>query len=248
MEQIDPILILEPVIVIGFSLGTLLYWRRKGRITKYVLGFSLLSYGGAIAAKILFQYLTALALLSLSQGSLWFLGVYFGFQTMAFEVGGAFLVARFAVSRRKMNRRDGVGYGSCLAFWENAVVIAAFALINLLSYFVTIMNGGAAADSLFALLSKSQPQLFLPTSGALQVIGWGLLERISSLMAHLSWGYLCLRSALTRRYVYLWFALPMGLIDFLVPFAGTMPLPLFEIIVFMMAAFCILATVWVTRR
>jgi len=248
MEQIDPIFILQPVIVIGFSLGTLLYWRGRGRITRYVLGFSLLSYGGAIAAKILFQYLTAPTFLSLSQGSLWLLGVYFGVQTIAFEVGGAFLVARFAVSRRKMNRRDGVGYGLCLAFWENAIVIGAFSLVDLLFYFVTIMNGGAAADSLFALLSKSQPQLFLPPLDALQIIGWGILERVSSLMAHLSWGYLCLRSALTRKYVYLAFALPMGLIDFLVPFAGTMPLPLFEIVVFMVGAFCILTTVWVTRR
>jgi hypothetical protein len=71
---------------------------------------------------------------------------------------------------------------------------------------------------------------------------------ISSLMAHLSWGYLCLRSAVTRRKEYVLLALPMGMIDFTVPFAGTMPLSLFETLVFMLAALCVLAAVYVTRR
>ena len=248
MQNIDPVVTLEPIIVIGFSVGTLLYWHWREGVTKYVLGFSLLGYGGAVAAKAAFQYLTAPSFLSISQGSLGLLGLYLSLQTVVFEVGGAFLVARFAVSRHKLRRRDGVGYGLGLAFWENAVLLGATSILSLLFYSITIAQGGAAAESLYVLLSKSQPQLFAPPLEALQIVGWGVLERISSLMAHLSWGYLCLRSAVSRRKDYLLLALPMGLIDFLVPFAGTMPLALFEILVFMLAAFCVLAAVYATRR
>ena len=248
IQSIDLIFVLQPIIVIAFSVGILLYWNWKEGISRYVLSFALLGYGGAVAAKIGFQYLTVPTFLSISQGSLWLLGLYLAFQTVVFEIGGTFLVARFAVSRRRMKRSDGVGYGLGLAFWENAVLISATSLLTLLFYSITIAQGGAAAESLYALLSKSQPQLFFPPPEALQIIGWGVLERVSSLMAHLSWGYLCLRSAVSHRKGYFLLALPMGSIDFLVPFAGVMPLPLFEIIVFMLAAFCVLAAVCVGRR
>ena len=248
MQNIDPVFIIQPVIVIGFSVGTVLYWHWKRGFTKYVLGFSLLAYGGAIAAKVAFQLVTAPAFLSLSQGSLWLLGLYFGLQTVIFEVGGAFLVARFAVSRHRMRKRDGVSYGLGLAFWENGILIGATSLLSLLFYFITFAQGGVAADSLYILLSKSQPQLFYPPLEAWQIIGWDLLERVSSLMIHLSWGYLCLRSVASHRREFLLLALPMGLIDFLFPLAQvTMPVPMFEIVVFAFASLCILAAVYATR-
>jgi len=248
MQNIDLIYALEPIIVIGFSVGALLYGRWKRRVTKYAVSFSLLAYGGAIAAKAAFQYVTAPSFLSISQGSLWLLGFYLGLQTVAFEVGGAFLVARFAVSRHRMRRRDGVGYGLGLAFWENAVLIGSTSLLSLLYYWITIAQGGVAAETLYALLSRSQPQLFAPPLEAWEAMSWGILERISSLLAHLSWGYLCLRSAVSHRKGYLLLALPMGLIDVFVPFAGTMPVSLFEISLFMLATFCVLAAVYATRK
>jgi hypothetical protein len=247
MQNIDPIFIIQPLIVIGFSVGIVLYWHWKEGFTRYVLGFSLLAYGGAIVAKVGFQFVTAPSFLSVSRGSLWLLGLYLGLQTMIFEVGGAYLVARFAVSRHRMKKNDGVGYGLGLAFWENGIIIGATSVMTLLSYFITIAQGGAAADSLYSFLSQSQPQLFYSRLYALQIIGWGLLERVSSLMAHLSWGYLCLRSATSHRKRYVFLALPMGLIDFLVPFARIMTVPVFEIVVFAFAALCILATVYATR-
>jgi uncharacterized membrane protein YhfC len=247
-QNIDPTFMLEPIIVIAISVGTILYWHRKEGLSKYVLGFSLIAYGGAIAAKLVFQYLTAPSFLSISQGSLWLLGFYVGVQTSIFEVGGAFLVACFAVSRHRMKKKDGVGYGLGLAFWENGILISATSLLSLLSYSTTIAQGGGAAESIYTLLSKSQPQLFYPPLEALQIIAWGVLERISSLMAHLSWGYLCLKSATTRSRKYILIALPMGFIDFLVPFAQTMPIPLFEIVVFMLASLCVLAAVYAVRR
>jgi YhfC intramembrane metalloprotease len=248
VQNIDPAFMIEPIVVIGFSVGTVLYWRWKESFTKYVLAFSLLAYGGAIAAKAAFQYLTAPGFLSISQGSLWLLGLYFGIQTMTFEVGGAFLVARYAVSRRKMKKNDGVGYGLGLAFWENAILLSATSLLSLLFYSTAIAQGGATAESTYSLLSKSQPQLFYPAVQAIQVVGWGVLERISSFMVHVSWGYLCLLSAISHKKEYFLLALPMGLIDFLVPFARIMTISLFEIVVFMLAAFCVLTTIYATRN
>jgi len=248
MQNVDPVFLLEPIIAIGVSVGTLLCWHWKEGVTKYVLGFSLLAYGGAIAAKLVFQYLTAPSFLSTSQGSLWSLGLYVGLQTSIFEVGGAFLVAHFAVSRHRMKKKDGVGYGLGLAFWENGILLSATSLLSLLSYSTTIAQGGTTAESIYTLLSKSQPQLFYPPLEALQIIGWGVLERISSLMAHLSWGYLCLKSAVSHSSKYLLIAFAMGFMDFLVPFAQTMPVPLFEILVFMLASLCVLAAVYATRR
>jgi len=247
MQNIDPTFIILPLIVIGFSVGTVLYWRWRESFTQYVLVFSLLAYGGAIAVKLAFQYLTAPSFLSVSHGSLLLLGLYLGLQTVIFEVGGAFLVARFAFSRRKMKKNDGVAYGLGLAFWENAVLIGATSLLSLLYYFWTLSQGGPAAENLYSILQNSQPQLFYPPLEALQVMGWGLLERVSSLMVHLSWGYLCLRAAATGRRRYLYLALPMGLIDFLVPFARILTISIFEIVLFAFAALCILATVYATR-
>jgi uncharacterized membrane protein YhfC len=147
-----------------------------------------------------------------------------------------------------MKKNDGVAYGLGLAFWENAAFIGATSFLSLIIYTITIAQGGAAADSLYFILSKSQPELFLPPLEALQTIPWSVLERVSSLMAHLSWGYLCSKSALTHTRSYLLLALPMGLVDFLVPFARILTVPLFEIVVFMLATFCILVTVYATRK
>ena len=248
MQNIDPLFIIEPVIVIGFSVGTVLYWYRKHGFSMAVLGFSLLAYGGAIGLKVLFQYLTAPAFLTASQSSVWWLGLYLGLQTVVFEVAGAFLVARFAISKGKIKRNDAVVYGLGLAFWENGVFLGVVVLLSTISYFIVLSQGGQAAESLYTLLSTTQPQLFYPPQSALPLIGWGLLERVSSSMAHLSWGYLCVESAAQHRREYLLLALPMGLIDFLVPFVQILTLPLFEILVFMLAALCVLASVYATRR
>ena len=248
MQNIDPLFIIEPVIVIGLSVGTVLYWYRKHGFSRAVLEFSLLAYGGAIGLKVLFQYLTAPTFLTASQSSVWLLGLYLGLQTVIFEVAGAFLVARFAISKGKMKRNDAVAYGLGLAFWENGIFLGVIALLSTISYFIALSQGGQPAQSMYTLLSTTQPQLFYPPQSALLLIGWGLLERISSLMVHLSWGYLCVKSAALHRIEYFLLALPMGLIDFLVPFVQILTIPLFEIVVFMLAAVCVFASVYATTR
>lgn len=247
MQNIDPLFIIEPVIIIGFSVSTVLYWYRKHGFSRAVLGFSLLAYGGAIGLKVLFQYLTAPAFLAASRASVWWLGLYIGLQTVIFEVGGAFLVARFAISRRKMRQSDAVAYGLGLAFWENGVLLGVVALVSTFSYFIVLSQGGQAAESMYGLLSSSQPRLFYSPQSALPLVGWGLLERVSSLMVHLSWGYLCVKSVAQHKRELLFLALPMGFIDFLVPFLQILTVPLFEIVVFMLAAICVFMSVYATR-
>jgi hypothetical protein len=247
MQNIDPLFILEPIVVIGFSLALVLYWHRKHSISRAVLAFSLLAYGGAIAVKLLFQYVTAPFLLPRFSGSDWLLGLYLGLQTVVFEVGGAFLVSRFAVSKGKMRGSDAEGYGLSLALWENGGLIGALALINVLYYAAVISSGGPMADYLYGLLSKTQPQLFYSPLEATPLIAWGILERVGSLLVHFSWGYLCVKSAYEHRKEYFLLALPMGMIDFLVPFVQGLTVPIFECTVFVLSVVCLIVSLEVTR-
>jgi hypothetical protein len=247
MENIDPLFVLEPIIVIGFTIGIVLYWYWRRGFRKDVLGFSLVAYGGAITAKLFFQYVTGPAFLSIFHNFLWLTGFYLGLQTVFFEVGGAFLVSQFAISRGKMREGDAVAYGLGLAFWENGVLLGAIALVNVVYYYVILSRGGPVAESLYSSLSTTQPQFFYAPDEALPTIGWGILERLSSLLVHVSWGNLCVKSASQRRREYLVLALPMGLIDVLVPFVQLLTVPVFESVVFILATGCAVVSFYVTR-
>ena len=50
------------------------------------------------------------------------LGLYYGLQTVVFEIGGAFLVAWLMVSWDRMSAKDAEGYGISLAFWQNGLL------------------------------------------------------------------------------------------------------------------------------
>lgn len=246
LQNVDPLFILEPIVVIGFSLAAVVYWHRKHPISLAVLVFSLLAYGGAIVVKLLFQYVTGPFLLPLFS-SAFILGFYLGIQTVVFEVGGAFLVARFAVARGKMRGDDAVGYGLGLALWENAGLLGILSLINVLYYAAAIYSGGPMADYLYNILSKTQPQLFYSPIEAFPLVGWGILERVSSLLVHLSWGYLCVRSAYDHRRNYLLLALPMGMIDMLVPFVQLLTVPIFECVIFVLGVLCLIVSLEATK-
>ena len=210
--------------------------------------FSLLAYAGAIAAKVVLQTLSASAFLARFQGDLVILGLYLGLQTVFFEVGGAYLVARFAVSRGKLDTRDAEAYGLGLAFWENGVLLGILAVINLAIYFVTLASNTPTSLTLYSELVKLQPQLFAPPDQVLFNAGFGLLERVSSLLAHFSWGVLCVLSAVYRKRRFFLFALPMGLIDFFVPFAGLLTVAAFELLVFIFAIGCVTTAMEAKRR
>ncbi|MDG6909377.1 MAG: YhfC family intramembrane metalloprotease [Nitrososphaerota archaeon] len=237
MQNIDPVYFLTPAITVAFSFGLAVYWRLRRRFSGWVLLTSLVAYAGAIALKVVLQALTYAPFAAAVGGNPAALGVYFGAQTAVFEVGGAFAVARYAVSRQKLNAGDAEGYGIGLAMWENGVLIGALGLVNYVAYYAILGSGGSLATQLYNTLVADAPALFNPPSAALPVVGLAVLERVSSLLGHFSWGYLVVLAAVFRRRSLFLLALPMGFgIDFLAPFAGAMGPALFEAAVFALSA------------
>jgi uncharacterized membrane protein YhfC len=232
LQNIDPVFFLTPIIVLGFSVGLVLYLRLRGRFSAWVLLTSLIAYGGAIALKVVFQTFTLRSFEAAVGGSQVALGAYFGLQTVIFEVGGAFLVARYAFSKGKIRADDAAAYGAGLAFWENGVLVGATLLLDYIVYTLVLSGGGAGAQQLFAILEKESPSLFYVPSEALPLVGYAVLERASSLLVHFSWGLLCVFAVVFRRRLFLWLALPMGLVDFLPPFSARLGIPAFEALLF----------------
>ena len=156
------------------------------------------------------------------------LGLYYGLQTVFFEVGLAFLFAWYGVKHGHLGRKDAEGYGSGLAFWENAALLGLLPLINLVTYYGILSTNAPVATTLYNQLQTSAPGLFAPASQALGTVAVGIWERISSIMIHFAWGYLCIMAAVYNKKRLFLIALPMGLVDFLVPFATAGNLILFE--------------------
>ena len=248
MQNIDPLYFLTPVVVIGFSFGLVAYLWAKKRFSRWVLLTSLAAYAGAIALKSVFQALTYGSFDSAVGGNAVPLGIYFGLQTAVFEVGGAFLVARYAAARKKLGGRDAAGFGVGLAMWENGVLVGGALLLDYLVYYAILASGGSQGSQLFDDLAKSAPSLFYGPSGALPLIGYAVLERVSSLLVHLAWGYLAVMAAVTGRKVYLGVALPMGLVDFIVPLSGSVGLGISELLFFAFGAVCLGVALLITRE
>lgn len=237
MPQIDPVYFLTPVATIGLTVGLVLWWRRRRRLTGQAMLVSLVAYAAAIVAKYAVQIPTFNAFTAATGGSMIGLGVYYGSQTAAFEVGGAYIAARYAVSRGRLKAEDAEGFGLGLAFWENGVLISMPLLLNYIIYYAAFASPGSGiAQTLYPILSKDAPGLFLPPAGALPLVAYAVLERASSVMAHLAWGTLAMVAAVRRRWIYLAVAVPIGFIDFLVPFSASLGLGVFESIVFLVAA------------
>jgi uncharacterized membrane protein YhfC len=239
MQNIDPLYFLTPIITIAFSCGLVFYWTLKRKFSAWVLLLSLTAYAGAIALKEGVQLLTLQSFSAAVGGNPAALGVYFGIQTVVFEVGGAFLVARYAFSKGRIGARDAEGYGIGLAFWENGVLVGGALLLNYVIYDATLAGGGPGAQQLYNTLASAAPALFYSPSGALPLVGFAVLERISSLLVHFSWGLLVVLSVAFRRKLLLMFALPMGLIDILPPYANQLDLAVFELLVFAVSVLCL---------
>ena len=215
MQNIDVLYFLQPIVTISFSAGLVVYWHLRRKFTGVTFLCSLIAYGGAIACKVMFQAITFNALMAGFRGDLSILGVYFGTQTVIFEVGGAYLVASLGVSRGKLE--DAEAYGLGLAFWENAGYLGVLGMFSLMSIYLTLTAGTISSVELYSNLIANRPTLFYPPSKALPLIGFSILERVTSLLFHSCWGYLCLLSASLHKRRYFLVALPMGLLDFLVP-------------------------------
>ncbi|MDG6994751.1 MAG: YhfC family intramembrane metalloprotease [Nitrososphaerota archaeon] len=248
MQNIDPVYFLQPIVVIAFSVGLVIYWAFKRSFAGRVLVYSFFAYAGAIATKYIVQIPTLNYVVSLYGAHSWQLGLYYGVQTMIFEVGGAFLVARYAFSKSKMNLKDSEAYGIGLSFWENGVLLGILSLLNLVSvYFILAAGPSSVAEQMYNALNTTQPALFYGPVQALRSVGLGILERVSSLFLHFSWGYLCVFAAVLKRYRYFLIALPMGLIDFFVPLAGAVSLVMFELGLFGISVLALAVAILVTR-
>jgi hypothetical protein len=247
VQNIDILYIIQPVIVIVTASLLMLYWYLKRRFHATVFLYSLIAYGTAIALKYAVQIPTVDAVTSYFGEHSVGLGFYYGLQTVFFEVGLAFLVAWFAVRRGALERKDAEAYGSGLAFWENAILLSALSLINLIAYYSILSTNTSLAQTLYNQLNTNAPGLFAPASEALRSVALGVMERTSSILIHVAWGYLCFMAAYHHRRRLLLIALPMGFIDFLVPFAQN-AIVTFEVAIFALSVISLLTAWYVTRN
>jgi hypothetical protein len=232
LQNIDPVFMLQPAVVIVACALLLVYWHRRRGFDPVVLAYSFVAYAVAIALKYAVQLPTIDAVTNYFGQQSVGLGIYYGAQTVFFEVGMSYLVASYAVRKRRLGAKDAEGYGSGLAFWENAVLLGALPLINYVAYYAILSTNTPLAQTVYNLLTQNSPGLFDPVSQALPSVALGTLERFSSILLHFAWGYLCMMAAVYGRRRLLVVALPMGLVDFLVPFASTIGIAFFEGIVF----------------
>jgi hypothetical protein len=244
MQNIDILIIIQYIVAMGISAGALLYWRLKHDFKGELLLYTLLAYAAAIALKYVVQIPTINYVIGSNPA---ILGLYYGAQTAGFEVGFAYIVARFLVRREKLTMKDAAGFGLGLGFWENAVLLGGLQLVNLFTYYAILSTNSALATTVYAQLITSSPGLFAPPSALLGGGALFVLERTSSLLAHLAWGYLCVVAACTRKLKYFWIALPMGFIDFLVPFAQALTAIGFEVLVFALSLACVLMAWFITK-
>lgn len=236
MQNINPLFILTGLVPLVFSISLLVYWRKKRTLKWIVLLFSLIAYAPAIAMKYVIQGLTYSAILSAYGSPSPVIALYFGLQTMFLEVGLAFVVARYAVKSRFLGKEDAESYGVSLSFWENGILLGLLPTINLVSYYLILGSGASSlASYLYQELMKSAPGLFATGGAAAFNVFLSVLERTSSAMAHIAWGMLTLFAVVFQKKRYLFAALPMGLIDALVPYASTIGITRFEAIIFVLA-------------
>lgn len=250
-QNFDPIWLAQPAIVITFMVTLVLYWRKKREFTGYALALSFLAYFAAIATKVVFQDLTINSFTNMvGKGNYFAFGWYYGLQTCFLEVGGAYVVARIAISKKWLQPKDAEGYGLSLAFWENAILLGALSLFSLaLNYaFFAVAGSSSVAQNALNTLKTSQPALFLPPLQALPLMGYGILERITSLLFHFSWGVLALFAAAYHRRDIFLLALPMGLLDFFVPFEPVLGIAVFELFIFILGLIAIFLTWHITQK
>ena len=246
--EIDPVVFLYPLASLGVILGVTLYWRWRRGFRLILIPLTLGAYFLAIGLKVVVQDLTAVqaaeAFGSISAG----FGLYLGLQTVFFEVGLAYVFALVGARKLRLTTSDGVPFGLGLAFWENGVLLGLYPLIQLVIIYVALLGNSSAAASTYFSVVTSHPDYFSAPAQLLPSIFYtGLVERASSLLAHTAWGMLAVWAAVTRRKAYLALALPMGLIDALVPLASLTSVESFEAGVFILGAACLLAAVLVTR-
>ncbi|MDV3276877.1 MAG: YhfC family glutamic-type intramembrane protease [Nitrososphaerales archaeon] len=234
MQNIDPVLFAQPILVIAMSVGAIWFWWRSRGFRGILLGLSAVAYAAAIAAKYTIQILTLAPVVAYFGRMSLGLGLYYGLQTVLLEVGFAYLLAFYGARRRNLKVSDSVPFGLSLAFWENGVLLGLLSLLNLSVLYLLLGSGTGDAQVVYNQLVSTTPYLFLPPLNLLPSVLIGALERVSSMLAHVAWGVLCVIAAATGNRRFFYAALPMGLIDALVPFAS-LDTNVFEAVVFLLS-------------
>lgn len=245
--EIDPILFLSPLLSLGITLGAVLYWWRRRCFRSIVILLTLFAYFLAIALKIVVQSFTVVqvekAFGTVSVG----FGLYLGLQTVLFEVGLAYAFALIGARIFKLEKKDAASFGLGLAFWENGVLLGIYPLFQLSLIYVSLLGNSSSAATTYFHIATSNPSYFYGPAKLLPSVLYGALERISSLLAHTAWGVLVVLSAVTKRKIFLAIALPMGLLDALVPFASVTSIAAFEAGIFLLSLGFIMVAV-IARR
>ncbi len=248
MINIDPLYLFDGLAPMIISIFLVLFWRLKRSLKWIALAYALLAYGGAIALKYAIQIPTINSVIGTFGSHSPELALYYGLQTSVLEVGGAYLVALYAVKKKNLGLADCASYGISLSFWENGILLGLFTFVSLLLDYLIIGSGGVLGGVVYDQLMKTSPALFYGPAQAWFLVILSVLERISSLLAHVAWGILTLLAATTRRRRYFYIALPMGMIDAMVPYSSMLGLAAFESLLFgICISFLIIAVFLETR-
>jgi hypothetical protein len=234
LQDIDPILLLQPALSFVIATAIFLYWWRTRSFRGVALLLGAGAYFIAIAAKEVVNVTSYGTLVSTFGEQSVPVALLLGLETVLLEVGLAYLFAVYGARTRGVTVSDAVPYGIGLAFWENGVLVGLFSVFNLAVVYLILQSSSPLATTVYQQLQSSSPSLFLPPSSLLPSVLLGTLERVSSEMAHIAWGILVVLSAVSGKKKYLAFALPMGLLDALVPF-GSYNIDLFEAGVFLLS-------------
>ncbi|HUK84737.1 MAG TPA: YhfC family glutamic-type intramembrane protease [Candidatus Acidoferrum sp.] len=239
---------LQPIIVIIICSVLMVFWYLKQHFHASVWAYSAIAYFVAIALKYAVQLPTSDIIITDFGAHSATLGIYYGLQTVAFEVGLAYLIAWYAISHRKLEQKDAEAFGSGLAFYENAIYLGALSLVSIIGIYAVLSTNTPAAQTVYNQLITNQPGLFAPAFQALGSVAVGTVERISSLLFHFAWGYLCVMAVVYNKKRLFLIALPMGFVDFLVPFATSSNVNLFEGVVFGLATISVIVAWYAVKQ
>lgn len=246
VENINPVFFLESIGSLAIVLGLIIAYRKRG-VTFAVLVVSAVSYFLAIGLKSVIQHFTLGSMDATFGYSSIPTSLYLGAQTAVLEVFGAYLFALYF--RNHIRQKNAQAYGLSLAFWENGILLGILPLISLVTDYLIIASGPSSMSSLVSSeLHKSSPGLFLGTFQALPYVGYSVLERISSLLMHFSWGFLVVSAVTFRKRLYVAIAVPMGFVDSIVPFAGILGLPLTEAVFFIIGLVALFVALMIRKN
>jgi hypothetical protein len=242
MQNINLIYASGPAVITALCLFLLFFWHYRRRLTRNALLYSLMAYASAIAIKYIFQLISFNAYNSLVDHSPAALGFYYGIQTALLEGGIAVLVAGYAMGKGKLDIKDAEGYGLGLAFWENGLLLGVFSLLNYIAYYAILSSNLQQAQTIYDMLIAKQPELFYSSAKAIPIVAYSVLERISSIMVHFSWGLLAIFAVTygKKRFIPLLF-ISGFLMDFLVPFSNILGLQVEELLGFCISSLSLLS-------